>query len=298
MTEPSDAKTPSPEDTEMDQGFEEWFRQRQDETNGHCSGHATCMQRTFAAGVTRGRADERAEIAGTQCSSRFRSGGAFDSDLCCLKNQDHDGPHEQMGVQWPNWSLDFNDPRRTEAILCVSLQHADLQSDLSTARQKIEELERKVDEQGKAWLKLWNEKQEDVARLAELSARQTSVPPQKRDEELEKELAAARAQIATEYVRGREHERAAKLDADASWKTRAEEYEWELRHLWWLNHGCHIAALYGDDGEMQCNAQTCMRDFKRDDLQALRWHRSVRLQAISSEPSSTVSSDDPVEGEK
>jgi hypothetical protein len=38
--------------------------------------------------------------------------------------------------------------------------------------------------------------------------------------------------------------------------------EMKLRELLWLNHGCEHPALYGDDGEMQCN--TCMIDFKRD----------------------------------
>jgi len=38
--------------------------------------------------------------------------------------------------------------------------------------------------------------------------------------------------------------------------------EMKLRKLLWLNHGCEHAALYGDDGEMQCNS--CMIDFKRD----------------------------------
>ena len=33
-----------------------------------------------------------------------------------------------------------------------------------------------------------------------------------------------------------------------------------LRKLLWIRHGCD--ALYGDDGEMQCNR--CMIDFKRD----------------------------------
>lgn len=28
----------------------------------------------------------------------------------------------------------------------------------------------------------------------------------------------------------------------------------QLRKLLWLNHGCNITALYGDDGEMQCGA--------------------------------------------
>lgn len=35
----------------------------------------------------------------------------------------------------------------------------------------------------------------------------------------------------------------------------------DLRMHWWLSHGCGPAALYGDDGEMQCSA--CMVDFKR-----------------------------------
>ena len=33
-----------------------------------------------------------------------------------------------------------------------------------------------------------------------------------------------------------------------------------LRRLLWLRHGCPFPALYGDDGEMQCNV--CMIDFK------------------------------------
>jgi hypothetical protein len=34
-----------------------------------------------------------------------------------------------------------------------------------------------------------------------------------------------------------------------------------LRRLLWLRHGCKFAALYGDDGEMQC--AECGVDFKR-----------------------------------
>jgi hypothetical protein len=41
-----------------------------------------------------------------------------------------------------------------------------------------------------------------------------------------------------------------------------ESGELELRQLLWLRHGCPITALYGDDGEMQCNR--CRIDFKRD----------------------------------
>lgn len=35
----------------------------------------------------------------------------------------------------------------------------------------------------------------------------------------------------------------------------------ELRKVLWLNHGCDIGALYGDDGEMQCGR--CIIDFLR-----------------------------------
>ena len=45
-------------------------------------------------------------------------------------------------------------------------------------------------------------------------------------------------------------------------KPKRTSEEWELRRLLWLHHGC--TGLYGDDGEMQCNA--CMIDFKRDTI--------------------------------
>lgn len=43
----------------------------------------------------------------------------------------------------------------------------------------------------------------------------------------------------------------------------------------WLRHGCPISALYGDDGEMQCNK--CGIDFKRmtpTEIQDI-WHRKA-----------------------
>lgn len=40
-----------------------------------------------------------------------------------------------------------------------------------------------------------------------------------------------------------------------------------LRELLWLQHGCHSAALYGDDGEMQCLA--CLIDFKRNTVESI-----------------------------
>jgi len=44
------------------------------------------------------------------------------------------------------------------------------------------------------------------------------------------------------------------------------EDEKRLRKLLWLNHGCPISCLYGDDGEMQCNNFHSHKpiDFKRD----------------------------------
>jgi hypothetical protein len=48
---------------------------------------------------------------------------------------------------------------------------------------------------------------------------------------------------------------------------RATEAERKLRQLLWLNHGCSINMLYGDDGEMQCSA--CMIDFKRDPVEKI-----------------------------
>lgn len=50
----------------------------------------------------------------------------------------------------------------------------------------------------------------------------------------------------------------------------------KLRERWWLSHGCGIVALYGDDGEMQCNA--CMGDFKRDTVAELE--RKVTAAAV------------------
>lgn len=40
-----------------------------------------------------------------------------------------------------------------------------------------------------------------------------------------------------------------------------------LRQFMWINHGCEISALYGDDGEMQCNK--CRIDFKRQPVEEI-----------------------------
>ena len=41
------------------------------------------------------------------------------------------------------------------------------------------------------------------------------------------------------------------------------------RRFLWMNHGCPPAALKGDAGEMQCNAEDCHLDFKREPLDSL-----------------------------
>ncbi len=43
---------------------------------------------------------------------------------------------------------------------------------------------------------------------------------------------------------------------------------YELRYLLWLNHGCSMITLYGDDGELQCGK--CMLDFKRDSIETIK----------------------------
>jgi hypothetical protein len=41
------------------------------------------------------------------------------------------------------------------------------------------------------------------------------------------------------------------------------------RRFLWMNHGCPPSALEGDAGEMQCNAEDCHLDFKREPLDSL-----------------------------
>lgn len=52
--------------------------------------------------------------------------------------------------------------------------------------------------------------------------------------------------------------------------TRAQQENVALRRELWLEHGAqhHPAALYGDDGEMSCNA--CRIDFKRMTVEQIR----------------------------
>lgn len=47
--------------------------------------------------------------------------------------------------------------------------------------------------------------------------------------------------------------------------------ELKLRRLLWFHHGCPISALYGDDGEMQCNHPTHKIDFLRDPVELIEY---------------------------
>jgi hypothetical protein len=64
--------------------------------------------------------------------------------------------------------------------------------------------------------------------------------------------------------RRRERETPAPDPRAASGEARTDD-EPALRRLLWLRHGCPFAALYGDDGEMQCSS--CMVDFKRSPVE-------------------------------
>ncbi len=55
------------------------------------------------------------------------------------------------------------------------------------------------------------------------------------------------------------------LQAEVS---RRQAVERDFREHLWVNHGCSVATLYGDDGEMQCGL--CVLDFKRMPLSELR----------------------------
>ncbi len=73
------------------------------------------------------------------------------------------------------------------------------------------------------------------------------------------------------------------LRACLAGSTQLSNAEEMLRYEWWLGHGCFGAALYGDDGEMQCNASTCRKDFKRDPLAGLQRHVTERRLATLGE---------------
>jgi len=62
------------------------------------------------------------------------------------------------------------------------------------------------------------------------------------------------------------------------WREKLKQEENEWRALLWNHHGCENMCLYGDDGEMQCNAFKhkaygfpSFPDFKRDSANLLKW---------------------------
>jgi hypothetical protein len=62
-------------------------------------------------------------------------------------------------------------------------------------------------------------------------------------------------------------------------EARMKELEMKLRTRLWLGHGC-TAALYGDDGEMQCGEHGL--DFKRMPLAELEQHvEAIQLKRIA-----------------
>lgn len=64
-------------------------------------------------------------------------------------------------------------------------------------------------------------------------------------------------------------------------KREAEEAVAKTREYLWVNHGCSVATLYGDDGEMSC--AICRTDFKRDPVGKLIVVSIKRLQSLLAE---------------
>jgi len=57
------------------------------------------------------------------------------------------------------------------------------------------------------------------------------------------------------------------LETDEDYILRLKSDNLKLRKLLWIRHGCEIASLYGDDGEMQCGK--CRIDFLRDSVELI-----------------------------
>jgi len=76
---------------------------------------------------------------------------------------------------------------------------------------------------------------------------------------------------------------------DAVKMTALEMENQQLRELLWLNHGCGITALYGDDGELQCCQ--CVVDFKRWSVSEILkvWRTQVRRTAALAAQAPSVS---------
>ena len=62
----------------------------------------------------------------------------------------------------------------------------------------------------------------------------------------------------------------------------AEAESAKLRELLWIRHRCSTAALYGDDGEMQCGV--CLIDFKRQSVSSIEQDFLARNHATLAEP--------------
>lgn len=91
-----------------------------------------------------------------------------------------------------------------------------------------------------------------------------------------------------------------RLKGSACWCGVPAQPDWielRLRQEWWMGHGCPWHALYGDDGEMQCNALTCMRDFKREPMERLREHVESRRLQLAAEAWASVPAATPEKGD-
>ena len=83
-----------------------------------------------------------------------------------------------------------------------------------------------------------------------------------------------------------------RMIADLAELSEAEKENTALRRLLWLRHGCSVAGLYGDDGEMQCGV--CMIDFKRDPVDVIerQWLNAARRAALVDAENTELASDD------
>jgi hypothetical protein len=61
----------------------------------------------------------------------------------------------------------------------------------------------------------------------------------------------------------------------------AETPQPDWRQTLWLNHGCPVAVLYGDDGQMQCSA--CGIDFKSSSAEHIATRLGARKQQAEAE---------------
>ncbi len=80
------------------------------------------------------------------------------------------------------------------------------------------------------------------------------------------ELEAERDELADEWKSAIESKAAAVNDW-VDQRTKLEAENKRMREWMWVNHGCGVRSLYGDDGEMQCNnGKHRPIDFKRESI--------------------------------